>query len=86
MTNTINTQEYTADDIQVLEGREAVRLRPGMYIGSTDQRGLHQFGSQPVEQLRVSRFPAGKAKVVRGGDDAAAEVVLPEPVGDHPGR
>tara|TARA_B100000686_G_C16749754_1_gene951735 strand:+ start:168 stop:2108 length:1941 start_codon:yes stop_codon:yes gene_type:complete len=43
MTNTINTQEYTADDIQVLEGREAVRLRPGMYIGSTDQRGLHHL-------------------------------------------
>ena len=37
------TTEYTAKDIQVLEGLEAVRLRPGMYIGSTDQRGLHHL-------------------------------------------
>jgi DNA gyrase subunit B len=37
------TSKYTAKDIQVLEGLEAVRLRPGMYIGSTDQRGLHHL-------------------------------------------
>ncbi|MBI4181133.1 MAG: DNA topoisomerase (ATP-hydrolyzing) subunit B [Chloroflexi bacterium] len=39
---TVNN-EYTAEDIQVLGGREAVRRRPGMYIGSTDQRGLHHL-------------------------------------------
>ncbi len=38
-----NNDEYTAEDIQVLGGREAVRRRPGMYIGSTDQRGLHHL-------------------------------------------
>jgi DNA gyrase subunit B len=39
----VNNNEYKAEDIQVLEGREAVRRRPGMYIGSTDQRGLHHL-------------------------------------------
>jgi len=35
--------EYSAEDIQVLGAREAIRRRPGMYIGSTDQRGLHHL-------------------------------------------
>ena len=43
------TQEYGAGDIQVLEGLEAVRKRPGMYIGSTGPRGLHHLVYEIVD-------------------------------------
>lgn len=48
MTENIN-KNYDAEQIQVLEGLEAVRLRPGMYIGSTGAKGLHHLVSEVLD-------------------------------------
>lgn len=49
MTKEYNNRKYTADEIQVLTGLEPVRLRPGMYIGSTGPKGLHHLVYEVVD-------------------------------------
>jgi DNA gyrase subunit B len=49
MTTPAPSSTYTADNIQVLEGLEAVRRRPGMYIGTTDKAGLHHLIKELVD-------------------------------------
>ena len=78
--------DYTAQDIQVLEGMEAVRLRPGMYIGSTDSRGLHHLIYEIVDnavdeamagfctKVSVRILPDGSVKVEDDGRGIPVDV------------
>jgi DNA gyrase subunit B len=58
-----NKNDYTAEQIQVLEGLEPVRKRPGMYIGSTDARGLHECLREIVDNSVDESF-AGVADTI----------------------
>ena len=79
---------YTAKDIQVLEGMEAVRRRPGMYIGSTDQRGLHELIREIVDN-GVDEFMAGHCsridiQISRDGTVRVEDDGRGVPVDTHP--
>ncbi|WP_126581851.1 DNA topoisomerase (ATP-hydrolyzing) subunit B [Tengunoibacter tsumagoiensis] len=82
-----NTNGYSGQNIQILEGLEAVRVRPGMYIGATDQRGLHHLIQEVVDNS-IDEVMAGYADTVKVVIHPDASVTISDngrgiPVDEH---
>jgi len=79
---------YTASDIEVLEGLEPVRRRPGMYIGGTDERALHHLVAEVLDNA-MDEAVAGHATLIDLALDAEGFVTVRDngrgiPVDEHP--
>src|SRR6266571_2986398 len=78
---------YSEQNIQILEGLEAVRVRPGMYIGATDQRGLHHLIYEVVDNS-IDEVMAGYADTITVTIHADGSVIIEDngrgiPVEEH---
>jgi topoisomerase-4 subunit B len=82
------TSAYSARDIEVLEGLEPVRKRPGMYIGGVDERALHHLFAEVLDNA-MDEAVAGFAKVIEVSLDAGGALTVRDdgrgmPVDPHP--
>jgi topoisomerase-4 subunit B len=82
------TDGYSAKDIEVLEGLEPVRKRPGMYIGGTDERALHHLFAEVLDNA-MDEAVAGHAKLIEVNFDADGMLMVKDdgrgiPVDPHP--
>ncbi|MCW8915433.1 MAG: DNA topoisomerase IV subunit B [Magnetovibrio sp.] len=83
-----NNDEYTAADIEVLEGLEPVRKRPGMYIGGTDERAYHHLAAEIIDNS-MDEAVAGHASVIEVSLEPGNRLVIKDngrgiPVDPHP--
>ena len=76
---------YTAKDIEVLEGLEPVRRRPGMYIGGTDERALHHLAAEILDNA-MDEAVAGHASRIEMELAAGDVLTDPRQWPRHPGR
>src|SRR5512141_888723 len=89
-TNGNGTEEYGTDAIKVLEGLEAVRKRPHMYVGDVGERGLHHLVYEVVDNS-VDEAMAGRANEINVAIHADNSITIIDngsgiPVGPHPAR
>lgn len=86
--DTKNANEYSEHDIQVLEGLEAVRKRPGMYIGDTTTRGLHhlvyEIVANSVDEALAGRCSNIFVTLYKDGSIEIKDDGSGIPVGEHP--
>lgn len=85
---TQTTSDYSAKDIEVLEGLEPVRMRPGMYIGGTDERALHHLVMELIDNA-MDEAVAGHASRIGVELDAQGWITVQDngrgiPVDPHP--
>lgn len=83
-----NKNTYDADDIEVLEGLEPVRKRPGMYIGGTDERALHHLAGEILDNS-MDEAVAGHADWIEIALDAENSITIRDngrgiPINEHP--
>ncbi|MDE1151168.1 MAG: DNA topoisomerase IV subunit B [Micavibrio sp.] len=88
MANSSSKQDYSAEDIEVLEGLEPVRKRPGMYIGGTDERAMHHLVSEILDNA-MDEAVAGYASRIEIHLGAGNRVRIKDngrgiPVDNHP--